>query len=123
MTAIASASILDDLTLTVTQEIRVKAPIDLTFASLLEQLGPYNETPDGTAMPMTLEPWPGGRWFRDLGDRNGHFWAAVQAIKRPRFLSSPARCSCRFPWLTTSNLASAKKVVSPLSGFGTQGSG
>ena len=41
---------------------------------------------DGAPMPMTLEAWPGGRWFRDLGDRNGHFWGHVQAIKRPTLL-------------------------------------
>jgi uncharacterized protein YndB with AHSA1/START domain len=35
---------------------------------------------------MTLEPRPGGRWFRDLGDGNGHFWGHVQAIKRPTLL-------------------------------------
>ena len=35
---------------------------------------------------MTIEPWPGGRWFRDLGDNNGHFWGVVQAIKRPTLL-------------------------------------
>jgi hypothetical protein len=35
---------------------------------------------------MKLEAWPGGRWFRDLGDGNGHFWANVQAIKRPTLL-------------------------------------
>jgi hypothetical protein len=35
---------------------------------------------------MNLEAWPGGRWFRDLGDNNGHFWAHVQAIKRPTLL-------------------------------------
>ena len=35
---------------------------------------------------MKLEPWPGGRWFRDLGNSNGHFWATVQAIKRPTLL-------------------------------------
>ena len=23
---------------------------------------------------MKLEAWPGGRWFRDLGDGNGHLW-------------------------------------------------
>ncbi len=33
-------------------------------------------------MPMKLEAWPGGRWFRDLGDGNGHLWGHVQAIKR-----------------------------------------
>jgi len=37
-------------------------------------------------MPMKIEPWPGGRWYRDLGDGNGHFWGSVQAIKRPTLL-------------------------------------
>ena len=37
-------------------------------------------------MPMKLEPWPGGRWFRDLGQQNGHFWGHIQAIKRPELL-------------------------------------
>ncbi|MGA7109114.1 MAG: SRPBCC domain-containing protein [Terracidiphilus sp.] len=77
---------IDSLSLTVTQEIRVNAPIDVTFDALLEQLGPGNEMPDGTAMPMKLEPRPGGRWFRDLGGDNGHFWGSVQAIKRPTLL-------------------------------------
>ena len=86
MTATATASILDDLSLSITQEIRVKAPIDVTFASLIEQLGPYNETPEGTALPMVLEAWPGGRWYRDLGGDNGHLWGFVQSIKRPVLL-------------------------------------
>jgi uncharacterized protein YndB with AHSA1/START domain len=76
----------EDMTLNVTQEIHVMAPIETTFAALLDQLGPYNETPDGTKMPLKLEAWPGGRWFRDLGDSNGHFWGNVQAIKRPVLL-------------------------------------
>jgi hypothetical protein len=29
---------------------------------------------------------PGGRWYRDLGEDNGHFWGTVQAIKRPTLL-------------------------------------
>jgi hypothetical protein len=77
---------IDNLTLKVNQEIRVRASLEVTFAALLEQLGPGNEQPDGTPMPMKLEPWPGGRWFRDLGGDNGHFWATVQAIKRPTLL-------------------------------------
>ena len=64
----------------------MKATLETTFAALLEQLGPGNDTPDGKPMPMKLEPWPGGRWFRDLGDGNGHFWGQVQAIKRPTLL-------------------------------------
>jgi hypothetical protein len=97
MTATASASILDDLTLSVTQEIRVKAPIDVTFAALLDQLGPFNETPDGKPMHMKLEPWPGGRWFRDLGDGNGHFWASVQAIKKPTLLEFAGPLMMSYP--------------------------
>lgn len=77
---------IEDMTLHVTQEIHVKAPIEITFAALLDQLGPFNETPDGTPMPLKLEAWPGGRWFRDLGDHNGHFWGNVQAINRPALL-------------------------------------
>lgn len=77
---------LEGLTINIEQEIRVKASLESTFAALLEQLGPYNERPDGIKMPMVIEPWPGGRWFRDLGNGNGHFWANVQAIKRPTLL-------------------------------------
>ena len=29
---------------------------------------------------------PGGRWYRDLGDNNGHLWGHVQSIKRPTLL-------------------------------------
>src|SRR6187399_1977788 len=77
---------MDDLLLNISQEIHVKAPLAKTFEALLEQLGPGNETPDGSPLPMKLEPWPGGRWFRDLGNSNGHYWATVQAIKRPTLL-------------------------------------
>src|ERR1700682_2894728 len=75
-----------DLTLNVTQEIHVRASLEATFAALLEQLGPQNDTPDGKPMPMKIEPWPGGRGYRDLGGNNGHFWGHVQAIKRPTLL-------------------------------------
>jgi uncharacterized protein YndB with AHSA1/START domain len=76
----------EQLTLTVSEEIRVNASLETTFATLLEQMGPYNETPEGQTLPMTIEAWPGGRWFRDLGAQNGHFWGVVQAIKRPTLL-------------------------------------
>jgi activator of Hsp90 ATPase-like protein len=81
-----SAPTLDNLTLDLTQEIQVRASLDATFDALLEQMGPSNETPDGTPLPMTIEARPGGRWFRDLGHDNGHFWGLVQAIKRPTLL-------------------------------------
>ena len=77
---------IESLTLVVAQEIQVNASLEDTFAALLEQIGPGNSRHDGEAMPMKLEAWPGGRWFRDLGDNNGHFWGHVQAIKRPTLL-------------------------------------
>jgi hypothetical protein len=43
---------IESLSLSVTQEIRVRASLEVTFAALLEQLGPSNEKPDGTPMPM-----------------------------------------------------------------------
>lgn len=82
----ATMTEIESLSLAVNQEIRVQASLEVTFEALLEQLGPENEMPDGKPMPFKLEAWPGGRWFRDLGDGNGHFWALVQAIKRPTLL-------------------------------------
>ena len=71
---------------TVTEEILVRASLEQTFASLLVQMGRQNQTPDGSPLPMILEPRPGGRWFRDLGGDNGHLWGFVQSIKRPVLL-------------------------------------
>lgn len=82
---ITTENALENLTLNVRQEIHVRASLETTFEALLEQLGPENAREDGP-MPMKLEAWPGGRWFRDLGDGNGHFWGSVQAIKRPALL-------------------------------------
>jgi len=83
---ISTATRIEDLTLNITEEIHVRAPLEATFAALLEQLGPFNAVADDKPMPMKIEPWPGGRWYRDLGDGNGHFWGVVQAIKRPTLL-------------------------------------
>lgn len=63
----------------------IAAPIDIVFETILEQMGPLNSTPE-KPMPMKLEAWPGGRWFRDLGNNSGHFWGTVQAIKPPSLL-------------------------------------
>ena len=42
--------------------------------------------PDGTPYPRVIEAWPGGRWYRDLGNNAGHFWGHVQVIKPPALL-------------------------------------
>ncbi|HVW79064.1 MAG TPA: SRPBCC domain-containing protein [Alloacidobacterium sp.] len=73
-------------TLEIKRRVEVAAPIDVVFESVLEQLGPLNEEPDGSAMPMRLEAWPGGRWFRDFGEKGGHWWGSVQSIRQPDLL-------------------------------------
>jgi uncharacterized protein YndB with AHSA1/START domain len=79
------------------KEEEIAAPIGIVFETILEQMGPLNSVPE-KPMPMVLEAWPGGRWYRDLGNNTGHFWGAVQAIKVPTlleiwgplFMSNPA---------------------------------
>ena len=88
--------------MSIAEEIHVRASIDKTFEALLEQLGPGNEVPERGPMPMKLEAWPGGRWFRDLGGENGHFWAHVQAIKRPTLLEFAGPLFMSYP--VSSNL-------------------
>lgn len=81
----------------IVKEEEIAAPIEVVFETILEQMGPLNSTPE-KPMPMVLEAWPGGRWYRDLGNNSGHFWGSVQAIKTPAlleicgplFMSSPA---------------------------------
>src|SRR6266566_5074092 len=97
---IATEQTLENLTLTINQEIQVQAPLDVTFAALLEQLGPGNETPDGKSLNMKIEPWPGGRWYRDLGEGNGHFWANVKAIVRPTLLALVGPLFASFPFVS-----------------------
>ncbi len=77
---------LRDHTLDLLQETRIRASLIDTFDALLEELGPENRGYEEAPMPMVLEPWPGGRWFRDLGEGNGHWWGTVQAIRRPTLL-------------------------------------
>ena len=99
MSSTAMAGI-DNLTLNITQEIHVRAALEVTFAALLEQLGPENDTPDGRKMQMKIEAWPGGRWYRDLGDGNGHFWGVVQAIKRPTLLEISGPLFMSYPMVS-----------------------
>jgi uncharacterized protein YndB with AHSA1/START domain len=89
---------IEDLTLRVEKEIHVKATLEETFEALLEKLGPFNgPSGDGSPMPMKLEAWPGGRWYRDLGNNNGHCWGHVQAIKKPTLLEIYGPLFMSFP--------------------------
>jgi uncharacterized protein YndB with AHSA1/START domain len=84
-------------TLEIVKDEEIAASIDIVFETLLEQIGPYNETPDGSPLVMHLEAWPGGRWFRDLGNNSGHFWGTVQAIKAPTLLEICGPLFMSFP--------------------------
>ncbi len=73
-------------TLNLVQETSIAAPVAIAWDALLAELGPESQMPDGTAFPFKLEAWPGGRWFRDLGNSAGHLWGHVQVIKPPALL-------------------------------------
>jgi hypothetical protein len=68
------------------KEIEIAAPIEIAYEALLEQLGPNCVMMGDHAFPMAIEPWPGGRWYRDLGNNSGHLWGHVQVIKPPGLL-------------------------------------
>ena len=76
---------LDDLTLSISQEIEIKAAPGSVYRNMIAQLS-HIMGGDGKAMDFTLEEWPGGRWFRDLGNGQGHLWGFVQVIKPPTLL-------------------------------------
>ena len=83
--------------LEIVKEEEIAAPIDVVFETLLEQVGPLNEAPGIGPMPMKLEAWPGGRWYRDLGKDAGHFWGHIQAIKPPTLLEICGPLFMSFP--------------------------
>jgi len=73
-------------TMEIRKEEMINASIEIVFQAMLDELGPQSMMPDGTPMPLKLEAWPGGRWFRDLGNNAGHLWGHVQVIKPPTLL-------------------------------------
>jgi hypothetical protein len=83
---ITSASEQSIHTLEIARDVEIAAPIAIAFETLLEHLGPLHETGPDYPLPMKLEPWPGGRWYRDLGNNTGHLWGHVQVIKPPKLL-------------------------------------
>lgn len=97
---VAMEKTIEDLSVTIEKEIHVQAPLDVTFDALLEQLGPGNETPEGQPLNMKIEAWPGGRWYRDMGDGNGHWWANVKAIMRPGLLEFVGPLFASFPFVS-----------------------
>ena len=66
--------------------VEIDASIEIAFQAVLDQLGPHMENQNGDPMPMVLEANPGGRWYRDVDNGEGHLWGFVQAIKSPTLL-------------------------------------
>jgi Activator of Hsp90 ATPase homolog 1-like protein len=84
-------------TISILKEIEIAAPIEIAFEAMLEEVGPGGEMPGGKPFPMVIEPWPGGRWYRDLGDNSGHLWGHVQVIKPPTLLELCGPMFMSFP--------------------------
>jgi uncharacterized protein YndB with AHSA1/START domain len=73
-------------TFEIRKEIVIAASIEIAFEAALDELGPEGQMPDGTSLRLKFEAWPGGRWYRDLGNNSGHLWGHVQVIKPPTLL-------------------------------------
>lgn len=88
-------------TLDIRKDIFISASPEVAFEALLEELGPGSVMPDGKPYPMKIEPWVGGRWFRDLGEtgghKYGHLWGHVQVIKAPTLLELTGPMPMSFP--------------------------
>jgi len=77
---------LDEMTLDLEQTVDVNARVEDTFKGLLNRLGKNNHTPSGESLNLEIEPFAGGRWYRDRGDGIQHLWGHVQVIKPPTLL-------------------------------------
>ena len=88
-------------TLDIRKEVFIAASPEIAFEAVLEELGPGSQMPDGKPFPMKVEPWPGGRWYRDLGEAGGHkcghLWGHVQVIKAPTLLELIGPMPMSFP--------------------------
>jgi hypothetical protein len=91
-------------------KIKILAPIEAVFGALLEEIGSRYQGPGGASLGLKIEPWPGGRWFRDYGNNTGYLWAHVQSIMPPTllelygpmFMSSPVMSQVQFRLTTES---------------------
>ena len=89
---------LEDMTLDVQETVEVKGSPQDVFKSVLHRFGEGCSKPDGESIQLRIEPWAGGRWYRDRGDGIQHLWGHIQAIKPgellefsgPMFMSYPA---------------------------------
>lgn len=106
------------------KEERIAAPIELVFDAILAEMGPEGKLEDGSSMNWKVEPWPGGRWWRDLGNGAGHLWGHIQVIKPPTLLEVTGPMFMSYPavnfvrYRLASEGASATKLTFQHRGMG-----
>lgn len=75
----------DQFRATIERSIEIDASPEAIFESILEDMADIRG-PEGQPMNFKVEPFPGGRWYRDLGNNTGHLWGHVQVIKPPKVI-------------------------------------
>ena len=88
---------LDEMTLDVSQSVVIGAALEEVFEKMLYRLGEGNTTPNGDSLNLQLEPFAGGRWFRDRGEGIQHLWGHVQTIKAPVLLEMSGPMFMSYP--------------------------
>jgi uncharacterized protein YndB with AHSA1/START domain len=78
-------------TLYIRKEIQIAAPLQVVFDTLFDPVGPLAK------MNLKIEPFVGGRWYRDLGNNTGHLWGHVQVYKPPFLLEMVGPMMMSYP--------------------------
>ena len=86
-------------TLHIERELVIDAPPEIVFDSIFEEIEAFTGM-GKTPMGMKIERWPGGRWFRDLGEGVGHLWGHVQVIKPPTLVEFCGPLMMSYPALS-----------------------
>ncbi len=76
----------DSYLMDVEQTIDIDAAPGDVFQAVIDKMTRLSTGVEGEPLPLSLEQWPGGRWFRDLGNGTGHLWGFVQSIKPPTLI-------------------------------------
>jgi len=88
-------------TLNIKKDVLIAAPADIVWDTVLNPPGMMKD------MGLKIEPFVGGRWFRDLGNNTGHLWGHVQVIKPPKLLelvgpmAMSYACACHIQYRLT----------------------
>ena len=85
-TSHSSSTSTSDLTFEINKQTAIAAPVEVVWETMLETITTGFDGPGDDKLKLRLEPWPGGRYYRDLGEGKGHLWAHVQVIKPPTLL-------------------------------------